>query len=192
MRDTVNKQLVLRNLAETLAEPVLVTTNVAGSVATTQTRTFYMIDGDTDSGIVAQRTVAYIGGNILSASKWAVTNAPTISAVATNRTDDAIGVLGFELRPKSTEITITGTNLPDVADAAVRLSVDHLVRDLHVIPEVVSVNGGKTSMVCKLSFHPSFPCPYFKDGTALLTVSHKKTELSADFEVTLSSTADLV
>src|SRR3990167_8233223 len=84
----------------------------------TETSTFFWDFDDGDSDVILTRDIDFdADGDTISKTRWTVTNAPTITDVVTDQTDDATVLLVGE-----TELTITGTNF-GAADADLEVVV---------------------------------------------------------------------
>ena len=182
------------NMDSLLHEPAYSCTGLTDAVVdatVVEVKTFQWDHEDADTDVVFERTkTVNADKEVISASFWSVTNAPTITDISTDQSDDAtVSLNGL------TTLTITGENFgAENTDLQVQVwvnanqsaNVSGVGKRLCFTADVVSVNGPKTELVATLLMTPQYGSRVPAKGPCWIEITNSKRLLkSGSFELTV-------
>lgn len=179
-----------------LAEPSLVVEGLVDddvAVTVTETKTFLRDSADEDSDVVFTREVEKnADGEILTISKWSISNAPTVTDVVTDQDDDWNVALSG-----TTEFTITGSNFGAEngdLDVFVFVRQKNKVNCISPTPfgnriripaTIVSVSGGDDEIVAQVTLSSLYGYDPGPGPCEVAVFNHKRLLISEEFPLTV-------
>lgn len=192
----MNQPFLTGAMRALLNEPSVIATgfddgNVA--VTITESKTFLRNASDPDSDVIFAREIdKNADGDTLSSSVWSVANAPSITDVVTDASDDSVIFMGEE-----TELTIAGENFgAEDADLQVLVFVrqKNRVDELSPTPfgnrirlqaEISSVSVGDDEIVATITLSPLFGYSPGLGPCEVQVFNKKRLLVSNEFQLTV-------